>query len=81
MVGVFPRALRGAVAFMTHAVLAVVIIACVLVVEKVLSVTAVGDHLIVDVVPMRYLFDLIDVAVIGVFGFYGVRDLIRELNE
>jgi len=78
---VFPKALRGAVAFLTHAVLAAVLIACILLVERALNLTEVGDHLIVGVLPISYHFDLIDGAVICVFGFYGIRDLIRELHD
>jgi hypothetical protein len=78
---IFPRVLKAAIAFLTHATLAIVLIASISLVEKALSVTDVGSHLIVDILPMRYLFDLIDAAVILIFGFYGLRDLIHELRQ
>jgi hypothetical protein len=34
-----------------------------------------------DLVPIRYLFDLMDATVVAVFGWYGVRDTRDAFRE
>ena len=77
---VFLKAFRAAVAFFTHAILAVVLIACILLVERALNLSEIGNHLLVGAVPVGYLFDLIDAAVIIVCGIFGIIDVARELR-
>lgn len=44
-------------------------------------ISRVGDPMFFDVVPVRYLFDLMDATVVAVFGWYGVRDTRDAFRE
>ena len=34
-----------------------------------------------DLIPQRYLYDLMDATIVGVFGWYGVRDTIEVFKS
>ena len=78
---VFVRGARGCVAFLTHTFVAAVLIFCIWGTKEALSFTGFGDHMLLDLIRGKFLFDAIDIGVVGVFGCYGLRDLVRELRE
>ena len=41
----------------------------------------VGDPRFLDFVPVRYIFDLMGLAILVVFGVFGVRDTIEVFRE
>jgi hypothetical protein len=50
------------------------------VVEDALDITKQGKRMLLDVLPMRYLFDLIDAGLIALFGGWGLIDVYNELR-
>jgi hypothetical protein len=76
----FVRGGRAVVAFVTHAGIAVVLIALMYVVEDALDITKQGKRMLLDVLPMRYLFDLIDAGLIVLFGGWRLIDVYNELR-
>ncbi len=68
------------VAFVTHAGIAIILIALMYLVEDALDITKQGKRMLLDVLPLRYLFDLIDAGLVGVFGVWGLIDVNRELR-
>jgi hypothetical protein len=71
---------RAVVAFLTHAGIAVILIALMYVVEDALDITKQGKRMLLDVLPMRYLFDLIDAGLVILFGGCGLIDVYNELR-
>jgi hypothetical protein len=67
------RAFRAAIALIGHLFISLVLIGCFWVVEQVIRWLWQGEEpLLYGKVPLRYLFDTLDVAVFGVFIVWGV---------
>ena len=73
------KALRAAAFFIAHAVLAILIIALVSLVQAVFR--RLGDPELFGLIPLTYVFDVMDVAILGVFIFYGVAEAIKVFRE
>ncbi len=59
---------------LAHACVAIVLIALLTVVSKFLEY--VGDHRLFQVIPLSYVFDAMDCAILIVFGTFGVIEAI-----
>lgn len=75
------KAARAGVAIIGHTLIAAVIIVCASGVERLILLMNDGhDPLIYGRLPLSYLFQTIDVAMIGVFGFFGLVEAIRIMR-
>jgi hypothetical protein len=63
------RAVRAAVFLAVHVVLALIIIAGLYAVQ--LGLIAIGDPKLFDIIPVRYIFDAMDVGVLIAFCLFG----------
>lgn len=76
------KALRAAVIVIGHALIAAVLVISASGVEHLIRYLNDGhDILIYGRLPMSYLFQTIDVSMIGVFGFFGVTEAIKTMRE
>ena len=71
----FVRLLHAAAYMGAHIAVALFLISAVAAVSR--SLSAVGNPMFFDLIPQRYLYDLMDATIVGVFGWYGVRDTIE----
>jgi hypothetical protein len=74
------RGCRAMVAFVAHATIAALLIGLMYAVEYVLAITKQEQRMLLDVLPMRFLFDLIDTGLILLFGTWGLIDMNKELR-
>lgn len=76
------KALRAAVAVIAHAMIAAVLIVCIAAVHYLILALNHGEEMLVyGRLPLSYLFQTIDLAMIGVFGYYGVLEAIRIMRD
>ena len=76
------KALRAAVILIAHALIACVLIVCTWAVDHLILTLNHGQEMMVyGRLPLSFLFQTIDMAMIGVFGFYGVLEAIRIMRE
>lgn len=64
------RAGEAAVFFFCHILIASVLIGCIEIIR--LGLKALGNPLLFDRFPVRYIFDAMDFGILVVFGFFGV---------
>ena len=75
------KAARAEVAVIGHTLIAAVLIVCASGVEHlILLVNGGHDPLVYGRLPLSYLFQTIDIAMIGVFGFFGLVEAIRIMR-
>lgn len=76
------RAARAAVAFFGHLFLSGLVIVGVFLVELAIKwLWGEHDPLLFDLVPLRWLFQAIDVCILGVFGASGTFEAYHKLRE
>jgi hypothetical protein len=81
MLPIIHRAARAAVIFLSHAFLAcILVLGTWLVDEFIRLLSGSQEILIYGVLPLSYLFQTVDVAMIGLFGAYGVIEAARALR-
>jgi hypothetical protein len=82
MLPIIHRALRAAVIFLSHAFLACVLVFGTWVVDLFIRLLSGGQQILIyGVLPLSYLFQTVDVAMIGLFGAYGVIEAARVLRS
>ena len=76
------KAVRAGVVVVLHSVIATVLVLCAAVVEGAIHLVNDGrDPLLFGVLHFSYLFQAIDVGMLGVFGFYGLKEAARIMRE
>ena len=76
------KALRAAVVVIGHAFIAAVLVICAWAIDTLLHfLNGEKEMLVFGHLPLAYLFQTIDVAMIGVFGFFGLAEAIRIMRE
>jgi hypothetical protein len=82
MLPIIHRAMRAAVVFLAHAFLACVLVFGAWLVDLFIRLLSGSrEILIYGVLPLSYLFQTVDVAMIGLFGAYGVIEAARALRS
>jgi hypothetical protein len=74
----FHRSFRAACYLVSHALVAIIIIALITLIQRVLI--ADGNPLLFDVCPLRYIFDAVDVTILGVFMWFGTLEAIETFK-
>lgn len=75
------KAARAGAVVVGHTLIAAVLIVCAGGVERLILLVNDGhDPLVYGRLPLSYLFQTIDIAMIGVFGFYGLVEAIRIMR-
>ncbi len=75
----FERALRAAAYLVAHALLALLIIGLIAAVQHVLALD--GDPKLLDILPMRYIFDAMDLLILATFMIFGTIEVVRAFRE
>jgi hypothetical protein len=76
------RAARAAVAFVGHLFLSLVVVGGVYVMElSIRYIWGANEPLLFDRVPLKWLFQFIDVCILAVFGACGTMEAYRKLRE
>jgi hypothetical protein len=76
------KAIRGAVIVVGHALIASVLVICSAAVDHLIRYLNDGQEMLVyNRLPLSYLFQTVDVAMIGVFGVFGLIEAIRIMRE
>ena len=75
----FQKALRWGSYIAAHAAVAVVLLAAIYLLQVLLK--AVGDPKLFDVLPLRYIFDGMDLAILLAFIVLGTLEAIRVFRE
>jgi hypothetical protein len=73
------KAVRAAVIFSCHAALACLIVLGVWAVDELIHSLGKGEIMLFERVPLSWLFQAIDVAMIGLFGIAGLIEAAKEL--
>jgi hypothetical protein len=82
MLPIIHRALRAAVIFLSHAFLACVLVFGFWVVDLFIRLLSGSQEIMIyGVLPLRYLFQTVDVATIALFGAFGVIEAARALRS
>jgi hypothetical protein len=82
MLPILHRALRAAVIFLCHAFLACVLVFGAWLVDVFIHLlSGTGEILIYGVLPLSYLFQTVDVAMIALFGAIGVIEAAKALRS
>jgi hypothetical protein len=78
----FLKALRGAVIVMGHGLIAAVLIAVASGVDHLILLLNDGkDMLVYNRFPLSYVFQTLDLALLAVFGVFGVIEAIKVMIE
>lgn len=76
------KPLRAAVFIFTHTVLALLVLVSIYGVERFIAyLWQQREPLLLDFVPLRYLFDAIDIGVLTIFGFRGILAAYRAFKD
>ena len=76
------KALRASLFFACHTAIAAVILICIWALSRLFpKLWGPDDPLLFDRVPLRYLFDALDLSVIVVFGWNTVRSAIAAFRK
>lgn len=76
------KAVRAGIVLIAHAFIACVLIVCTWMVDHLILALNHGQEMLVyGHLPLSYLFQTIDLAMIAVFGFYGVIEAIKIMRE
>ena len=75
----FRRAIWPACYLIAHAVVAILLIGVITLVQHVLRLD--GDPKLFDVIPLRYIFDVVDVAILVLFLIFGTLEGVQVFKE
>jgi hypothetical protein len=75
----FKKAVRSGCYLVAHGAIALLIIGIFAVINWIL--VRIGDPRLFDICPLRYIFDLVDLAISGVFVVFGTIEAIRVFRE
>jgi hypothetical protein len=76
------RVKRAAIVFLGHLLLCVLVVLAVFVIELLIKwLWGANEPLIFDRVPLKWLFQLIDVCILAVFGVAGTLEAFHKLRE
>lgn len=75
----FNKAFRSACYLIAHAMIALLIIVIGFVIYW--TLVRVGDPRLFDICPLRYIFDVVDLAILAVFLVFGTIEAIRVFRE
>lgn len=75
----FKKAFRSGCYLVAHAMVAFLIIGLSEAIKRVLLWD--GDPELFDLVPLRYIFDAVDIGILAVFLFFGTKEAIQVFRE
>jgi hypothetical protein len=82
MLTIIHRAIRAAVIFLAHAFLACVLVFGTWLVDLFIRLLSGSQEILIyGVLPLSYLFQTVDVAMIALFGAFGVIEAARALRS
>jgi hypothetical protein len=82
MLPIIHRALRAAAIFLSHAFLACVLVFGTWIVDQFIHLLSGSQEILIyGVLPLSYLFQTVDVAMIALFGAFGVIEAARTLRS
>jgi hypothetical protein len=75
------KPLRAAAFLLTHTALAFLVIISIYGVERLIAHLWEADRLLIDRLPLRYFFDVIDIGVLTMFGIRGIIAAYRAFED
>lgn len=73
------RGIRAAAFIATHTFIALVLIGAIGLIHSALK--GLGDPLLLDTLPLRYIFDVMDIAILAVFIIGGISEAREALHH
>jgi hypothetical protein len=82
MIPIIQRAIRAAAIFLSHAFLACVLVFGFWLVDLFIRLLSGSQEIMIyGVLPLRYLFQTVDLAMIALFGAFGVIEAAKALRS